>query len=543
MFATASPSYDVERAQAVVRLVIAPIAIGYTLLLHQQSIIAPGLAWQILLLESLFFAASMALWIDIRRRPGNRPARRVVTMLSDYICIALTIAAGGAPMLPFYAILIWVTVGYGLRYGSGYLLLATIMATLSLVFIASTSAYWQSQPYLIITLLLTTLMVPAYMHALLKRSRLAAEAEQAATLAKSQFLAQASHDLRQPIHSISLFTACLRDSSLGTEQQRLVENIDKSLHSVARLFRSILDMYSLDSGKVVPQLETLPLHNLLQQLVQQNAEAARWAGVDIRLHCPPVYVRADQSLLTTMLQNLLSNALKYAPGQPLLIACRRRDANLSIEIYDKGRGIAEGHLDNIFEEFYRVRQARDSDVEGMGLGLTIVRRLGTLMGLHIRIRSVEGRGTLAAIDGLHQAAPPVERPAAAQGNNHSPRMLDGLRVCLIEDDQNVLLATATLLNKWGCEVDTFTSLPDVSRDFDLVITDFDLGREASGADCINHVRTLSGRNVPAIIMTGHDVRRVQEQLGDEDIPILSKPVQPAELRSLLVALKLRARAA
>jgi len=543
MFATASPSYDVERAQAVVRLVIAPIAIGYTLLLHQQSIIAPGLAWQILLLESLFFAASLALWIDIRRRPGNRPARRVITMLSDYICIALTIAAGGAPMLPFYAILIWVTVGYGLRYGSGYLLLATIMATLSLAFIASTSAYWQSQPYLIITLLLTTLMVPAYMHALLKRSRLAAEAEQAATLAKSQFLAQASHDLRQPIHSISLFTACLRDSSLGTEQQRLVENIDKSLHSVARLFRSILDMYSLDSGKVVPQLETLPLHKLLQQLVQQNAEAARWAGVDIRLHCPPVYVRADQSLLTTMLQNLLSNALKYAPGQPLLIACRRRDASLSIEIYDKGRGIAEGHLDNIFEEFYRVRQARDSDVEGMGLGLTIVRRLGTLMGLHIRIRSVEGRGTLAAIDGLHQAAPPVERPAAAQGNNHSPRMLDGLRVCLIEDDQNVLLATATLLNKWGCEVDTFTSLPDVSRDFDLVITDFDLGREASGADCINHVRTLSGRNVPAIIMTGHDVRRVQEQLGDEDIPILSKPVQPAELRSLLVALKLRARAA
>ncbi|UUD65585.1 hybrid sensor histidine kinase/response regulator [Pseudomonas seleniipraecipitans] len=543
MFATASPSYDVERAQAVVRLVIAPIAIGYTLLLHQQSIIAPGLAWQILLLESLFFAASLALWIDIRRRPGNRPARRVITMLSDYICIALTIAAGGAPMLPFYAILIWVTVGYGLRYGSGYLLLATIMATLSLVFIASTSAYWQSQPYLIITLLLTTLMVPAYMHALLKRSRLAAEAEQAATLAKSQFLAQASHDLRQPIHSISLFTACLRDSSLGTEQQRLVENIDKSLHSVARLFRSILDMYSLDSGKVVPQLETLPLHNLLQQLVQQNAEAARWAGVDIRLHCPPVYVRADQSLLTTMLQNLLSNALKYAPDQPLLIACRRRDASLSIEIYDKGRGIAEGHLDNIFEEFYRVRQARDSDVEGMGLGLTIVRRLGTLMGLHIRIRSVEGRGTLAAIDGLHQAAPPVERPAAAQGNNHSPRMLDGLRVCLIEDDQNVLLATATLLNKWGCEVDTFTSLPDVSRNFDLVITDFDLGREASGADCINHVRTLSGRNVPAIIMTGHDVRRVQEQLGDEDIPILSKPVQPAELRSLLVALKLRARAA
>lgn len=542
MFATASPTYDVERAQAVVRLIIAPIAICYMLLLYQQSIIATELAWQILSLGSLFFAAALALWVDITRRPGNRPARRVLTMLGDYICITLTIAAGGAAMLPVYAILIWVTVGYGLRYGSGYLLLATLLATISLALIASTSAYWQSQPYLIITLLLTTLMVPAYMHALLKRSRLAAEAEQAANLAKSQFLAQASHDLRQPIHSISLFTACLRDSSLGGEQRRLVENIDKSLHSVARLFRSILDMYSLDSGKVVPQMETLPLHTLLQQLIQQNAEAARWAGVDIRLHCPPVYVRADHGLLTTMLQNLLSNALKYAPGQPVLIGCRRRGTGLSIELYDKGRGIAEGHLDNIFEEFYRVRQARDSDVEGMGLGLTIVRRLATLMDMRIRIRSVEGRGTLAAIDGLQRAAAPAENAAPAQGSNQSPRMLDGLRVCLIEDDQNVLLATATLLKKWGCDVATFTSLPDASPDFDLLVTDFDLGRETSGADCINHVRALSGRNVPAIIMTGHDVRRVQEQLGDENIPVLPKPVQPAELRSLLVALKLKSRA-
>lgn len=543
MLATASPQYDVERAQAVVRLVIAPIAIGYTLVMHLRSAIDPTLAGWILLLESLFLAASLALWNDIRRRPGNHPVRRVLTMLSDYTCITLTIAIGGEPMLPVYAILIWVTVGYGLRYGSSYLLLATVLATLSLLIIASISAYWQSQPYLIITLLLTTLMVPAYMHALLKRSRLAAEAEQAANRAKSQFLAQASHDLRQPIHSISLFTACLRDSSLDGEQHRLVENIDKSLNSVARLFRTILDMYSLDSGKVVAHLEPVPLQGLLRQLIQQNTEAARWAGVEIRLHCPNLYVHADQGLLTTMLQNLLTNALKYAPGQPMLIGCRRRGATLSIEFYDKGRGIAEAHLENIFEEFYRVRQARDSDVEGMGLGLTIVRRLGKLMNLQVRIRSVEGKGTLAAIDGLQLASAPAQQAAAPLVKSQAPSMLNGLRVCLIEDDNNVLLATATLLKKWGCVVDTHTSLPDVAGDIDLVVTDFDLGLEASGADCIAHVRALTARQVPAIIMTGHDVRRVQEAVGDDEIPILSKPVQPAELRSLLVALKLKAQAA
>ena len=542
MLASATPTYDVERAQAVVRLIIAPIALGYTLLMHLRSAIDNVLAGSIMVLGALFMTASLALWIDIRRRPGHYPVRRVFTMLNDYACITVAIAFGGEPMLPIYAILIWVTVGYGLRYGSSYLLLATVLATLSLAIIASVSTYWQSQPYLIITLLLTTLMVPAYMHALLKRSRLAAEAEQAANRAKSQFLAQASHDLRQPIHSISLFTACLRDSSLDGEQHRLVENIDKSLNSVARLFRTILDMYSLDSGKVVAHMEPLPLRGLLRQLIQQNLEAARWAGVEIRLHCPDVYVHADQSLLTTMLQNLLTNALKYAPGQPVLIGCRRRGATLSIELYDKGRGIAEAHLENIFEEFYRVRQTRDSDVEGMGLGLTIVRRLGKLMDLQVRIRSVEGKGTLAAIDGLQRVSAPVQ--VTTQSNRpQAPSMLDGLRVCLIEDDHNVLLATATLLKKWGCVVDTYTSLPDVAADIDLVVTDFDLGLEASGADCIAHVRALAARQVPAIIMTGHDVRRVQEAVGDDQIPILSKPVQPAELRSLLVALKLKAQIA
>ncbi|MFB4371139.1 MULTISPECIES: ATP-binding protein [unclassified Pseudomonas] len=542
MLASATPTYDVERAQAVVRLIIAPIALGYTLLMHLRSAIDNVLAGSIMVLGALFMTASLALWIDIRRRPGHYPVRRVFTMLNDYACITVAIAFGGEPMLPIYAILIWVTVGYGLRYGSSYLLLATVLATLSLAIIASVSTYWQSQPYLIITLLLTTLMVPAYMHALLKRSRLAAEAEQAANRAKSQFLAQASHDLRQPIHSISLFTACLRDSSLDGEQHRLVENIDKSLNSVARLFRTILDMYSLDSGKVVAHMEPLPLRGLLRQLIQQNTEAARWAGVEIRLHCPDVYVHADQSLLTTMLQNLLTNALKYAPGQPVLIGCRRRGATLSIELYDKGRGIAEAHLENIFEEFYRVRQTRDSDVEGMGLGLTIVRRLGKLMGLQVRIRSVEGKGTLAAIDGLQRVSAPAQ--VTTQSNRpQAPSMLDGLRICLIEDDHNVLLATATLLKKWGCVVDTYTSLPDVAADIDLVVTDFDLGLEASGADCIAHVRALAARQVPAIIMTGHDVRRVQEAVGDDQIPILSKPVQPAELRSLLVALKLKAQIA
>ena len=538
MNATALRQQDTERNQALVRLVIAPLVTCHILWGHAQESFDTQWSWWVVCWALAFCGVSLVLLLDIIRRPGIRTGRRLFTMLNDYLGITFTLVLGGEIMLPVYGVLLWITVGYGLRYGSRYLLLATALATLSLLVVLALSTYWQSQPYLGITVLFTTLMVPAYMQVLLRGSHRAAEAERAAILAKSSFLAQASHDLRQPIHSISLFTACLRDGRLDGEQLRLVGNIDKSLQSVSRLFRSILDMYSLDSGHVEPRLENVALHTLLQQLVQQNCEAARWANVEVRLHARPLCVLGDPALLTTMVQNLLSNALKYAPGRRVLIGCRRRGGAVSIEVYDQGRGIGEEHQDKVFEEFYRVRQTHDHDIEGVGLGLAIVRRLAVLMTLRVRMRSVEGRGTLVAIDGLQQlAAPPTVAPITPEPRT-APRLLEGLRVCLIEDDANVLRATAALLEKWGCQVSRFTSLPEERADYDLLISDFDLGSGVSGADCIRELRARCGREVPALVVTGHEVERVQQALEGAAIPVLAKPVHPAELRSLLVALKL-----
>ena len=270
------------------RLVIAPLVTCYILWGHAQESFDTQWSWWAVCWALVFCGVSLVLLLDIIRRPGIRTGRRLFTMLNDYFGIAFTLVLGGEIMLPVYGVLLWITVGYGLRYGSRYLLLATALATLSLLVVLALSTYWQSQPYLGITVLFTTLMVPAYMQVLLRSSHRAAEAERAAVLAKSSFLAQASHDLRQPIHSINLFTACLRDGRLDGEQLRLVDDIDKSLQSVSRLFRSILDMYSLDSGHVEPRLENVALHTLLQQLVQQNREAARWANVEVRLHARPL---------------------------------------------------------------------------------------------------------------------------------------------------------------------------------------------------------------------------------------------------------------
>ncbi len=182
-----------------------------------------------------------------------------------------------------YAALLWVTLGNGMRFGSRYLAAATLIALATLVVIFLLTPFWRGQPYVFLMLIVTTIVVPAYAHILLTRTRIASEEAIAANQEKSRFLAQASHDLRQPIHSIGLFTACLRDARLGQEELRLVDNIDRSLHIVSQLFRSILDIYTLDNGQLEPQAEPVHLGALLQDVVKQNTEAARWAGVELRL--------------------------------------------------------------------------------------------------------------------------------------------------------------------------------------------------------------------------------------------------------------------
>jgi CheY-like chemotaxis protein/anti-sigma regulatory factor (Ser/Thr protein kinase) len=387
----------------------------------------------------------------------------------------------------------------------------------------------------VLMLMLTSTVIPFYAHLLLERTRKASEEAVAANLEKSRFLAQASHDLRQPIHSIGLFTACLRESRLGDDERRLVDNIDRSLLNVSQLFRSILDLYTLDNGRVLPKLQSVNLGEWLAELIRQNAEAARWAGVELRLRPCSYWVQTDPALLATMVQNVLSNCFKYGAHRPVLIGVRRRGAGLAIVIYDRGNGIDEEHLGKVFEEFYRVRQVRDKDVEGVGLGLSIVKRLGELIGVDVALRSRLGRGTAVTLYGLPITAPPqvtVNRDEARQVG-----LLTGLKVCLVEDDRNVLLATSALLERWGCAVQAELSGQDLMTDCDIIVADYDLGTHATGIECIDDVRKRRGWAVPAMIITGHDVEKIQAALQDRDIAILSKPVRPAELRATLRALR------
>ncbi|WP_371914506.1 sensor histidine kinase, partial [Pseudomonas sp. NFACC25] len=199
---------------------------------------------------AFFISVAVPLRMAIKRWPGHFFWRRLFAMAHDYTGIAFAMIVGGEGALPVYAALLWVTLGNGMRFGSRYLTAATLIALSMLVMIFMLTPFWRAQPYMFLMLIVTTIVVPAYAHILLKRTRIASEEAIAANQEKSRFLAQASHDLRQPIHSIGLFTACLRDANLGGEELRLVDNIDRSLHTVSQLFRSILDIYTLDNGKL-----------------------------------------------------------------------------------------------------------------------------------------------------------------------------------------------------------------------------------------------------------------------------------------------------
>lgn len=529
-------SEDTELSQAKVRVGLAVVLGAAIWAGLAAGAFSEASARPLMWLSIAILLASAGFITVISRRPGISHWRRAAAMAHDYGALTACMIFGGMVLVPLYSLLLWVTVGYGLRYGQRYHIAAAALALASLAIIIGFTPYWQQHAFMSAAFVITTIIVPAYADRLMVHVRKARDEALQANLAKSQFLAQASHDLRQPIHAIGLLTACLRDAGLAREEQNMVDSIEKSLRNVSGLFQSLLDVSTLDSGRVQPRFEIIPIRDVIEGVVRQNAEAARWAGVTISVADTRVNVCVDPRLLTTIVQNLVSNALKYAPGRRVLIGVRRSHGSLRLEVHDQGDGIAQQHLSHVFDEFYQVRAPGDRDVEGVGLGLSIVRRMATLMGLTVSIGSELGKGTVVSIAGLR-----IEHNVRSRSKNERPAVgvLSGLKVLLVEDDEPALAATTLLLEKWGCNVDARIAVPRDAPDCDVIVTDFDLGDRTTGADCIARIRAQTSRFIPAIVITGHDESKVRGYFDDPSIQILLKPVRPAELRSVLVSKRLR----
>lgn len=354
-----------------------------------------------------------------------------------------------------------------------------------------------------------------------------------ANLAKSRFLAQASHDLRQPIHAIGLLTASLKDTRLSGEQQQIVTGIEQSVDSVTSLFGSLLDISRLDIGGVEPRRGPLDLGAFLSRVAGQNRELAAKSGCSFTLVSTGAWVETDGNLLFTMVQNVLGNAFKYASGRRVLIGPRRIAGRLALQISDTGPGIETSQLDAVFEEYYRLeRDGAGTGFDGMGLGLSIVRRLGDLLDLDVKLASEPGRGTTVLISGLESAVP-VEN-AARPAHAHP---VAGKRIVLVDDDETVRIATTRLLERWGCIVTAGASVDEIGDpDCDAILADMHLAAGEDGLRVVTSIRKRADRVIPAVILTGRGDRETLHRIAVAGLPVLSKPVRPPELRAMLTRL-------
>jgi len=363
------------------------------------------------------------------------------------------------------------------------------------------------------------------------------EARQAAERAereKTRFLAAASHDLRQPMHAISLLVGMLQPRAPEADRA-VMRRLEHSVEAMDSLFATILDLSKLDSGAVQPTVAEVPLAAILDSIELHFAPEAATKRLALRVFRSRAVVRTDRALLERVVRNLVSNAIKYTPAGTVLVGCRRRGDRLLIGAWDTGVGIARADLDRIFDEFFQAAPAaRD---RGQGLGLSIAQRLARLLGSKIEVASQPGRGSsfaLAVPFVAYQSTPWRRHDAAPDAEP----LLAGKFILVVDDDAQVRFGTEALLRQWGCHATGVASLEAVQATLerelrfpDAIVTDYRLGEGRTGLDVIAAVRSYTGEETAAVIVTGEEGVDTAS-LGH---PAIRKPVSASELRKCLVS--------
>jgi len=359
-------------------------------------------------------------------------------------------------------------------------------------------------------------------------------------MAKSRFLAAASHDLRQPLHALGLLVAQLRDSGAAHERRRLTERIGAAVAEMNELFNALLDVSRLDAGSLSADLEAFPIADLLAKIERTFAHTVHDKGLSLHVVSNSGWVRSDAILLERILLNLVSNAVRYTSRGGVLIGCRRRGDRLRIEIWDTGPGIPENQQQYIFDEFYQVPDPDRDRRGGLGLGLAIVDRFRRLLDHPIAVRSRIGKGSCFSIEVPLCAAAPKGVEPAPHPEVAAPTAEHGL-VLAVDDDPLVLGAMRGLLASWGYGVIACGSHDDVvaevaaaARRPDLIIADFHLSGGRTGIETIEHVRARFGADIPAFLVSGDTSPERLQQSRAGGYMLLHKPVSPMTLRTLLV---------
>jgi CheY-like chemotaxis protein/nitrogen-specific signal transduction histidine kinase len=358
-----------------------------------------------------------------------------------------------------------------------------------------------------------------------------------ANISKTRFLAAASHDILQPLNAARLYVTSLVERQSGGEDSRLVENIDDSLEAIEEILGALLDISRLDAGAMTTSITSFKMADLMRSLEIEFAPIARAKGLELAFVPCSLPVESDRTLLRRLLQNFISNAIKYTPRGRVLVGCRRRGQSLQIGIYDTGVGIPVQKRGEIFKEFHRLEQGARI-ARGLGLGLSIVERLARVLNHGIALDANAGGGSVFSV--TVPIAKAINYTAAVTSATPLSRTpMSGALIVCIENDAAILDGMKTLLTAWDAEViavgDPEAAIAAIEASGGSVtglLVDYHLDR-GNGVAAIREIRRRFGENIPAILITADRSPNVRAAAREEKIAVLNKPVKPASLRALL----------
>ena len=537
--AAAKAADPLEVEQAKLRLTIVAAADAYFAVSFLWDRVLDDGELFILAAIGAVFVLGVAHVAWMLARPGANHLRRraVVGLDMAGITLGMVLAAETGAML--YGLYLWVLIGNGFRYGRWYLHYAQAWALAGFLVVVFLTPFWRQHPALSAAMVVVLLAIPAYVSVLVSRLHAASQRLQeargeaeAANVAKTKFLAAASHDLRQPMQALSMYASVLEQRLSDAGTQRVVHGIKLSVTNLEQMFDSLLDISKIESGVIKPNIVAFPLMPLIEQVVEAERALAAHKNLELRAVPTSASVKSDPALLERMLKNLVTNAIRYTQRGKIIIGCRRQCGGwLRLDVVDSGIGIALEEQERIFDEYY---QLSGNSAQGLGLGLPIVKSLGELLGHKVGVKSAPGRGSVFSIEIDRAFDVPV---VAVSPLPATP--LGRLKVVLVDDDVEIRESVRLLLESWGCSYIAGATLAEIEVQLqaqhltpDAVIADYRLAGAMSGLQVIERLRAEFGRQLPALIITG-TANPSYLQSRAAGIPFAIKPVAPGKLRAFL----------
>lgn len=352
---------------------------------------------------------------------------------------------------------------------------------------------------------------------------------------KTRFLASASHDLRQPIHALGLFSEALTSENLSPNGVNTLSFLKQSVTSLRELINSLLDISRLDAGIITPNFGAVNVSDLIEILKHDFEEECKAKNLKLYTQGSEAWVYSDSILLENILRNLINNAIRYTQKGSVVLSCKQQNNIVLIEVLDTGVGISESEQALIFDEFYQINNTSHAHQQGLGLGLAIVQSQAKLLKHKLSVHSRVGHGTCFRLR-LKPADPSMY---SSQRDNFVDSMqLMSFDILIIDDDEAILEGMKMTLEEWGCRITTASSLNEaitlcIHHKPDIIISDFHLRDQVTGLDVVKRLREQLDKTVPALLITGDTAPERLQEAQQNDLILLHKPVKPAKLRAAI----------